>query len=130
MTSIHLSIPLSATPDRVWAAVRAVGSPHIELSPGFVTACELTDRTRTVTFANGAVARELIVDVDDERRRLAYAVIESGLGMQHHHAVMQVEARGAGTQLVWTVDVLPDEIAPRVRELMSAGAAAITQALA
>jgi hypothetical protein len=30
---------------------------------------------RIVTFANGTVARELLVDCDDARRRLVYAVI-------------------------------------------------------
>lgn len=60
----------------------------------------------------------------------AYAVVESSLGMAHHHAVMQVEADGTGTRLEWTVDLLPDDVvAPRMEELMSAGAQAISRAL-
>ena len=42
------------------------------------------DDTRVVTFANGLVVHERIVDVDDDARRLAYTVLDGPF--THHHA--------------------------------------------
>src|SRR3954466_9584301 len=75
MASIHKSIPIDAAPDEVWAAVRDFGAVHKRLVPGFVIDARLEGDARVVTFANGTVARELLVDCDQSRRRLAYAVI-------------------------------------------------------
>lgn len=129
MAGLRLDVRLAADPDRVWSAVRAVGTPHVDLVPGFVTGCEVDGHARTVTFVTGAVAREVVADIDDEGRRLAYAVVESGLGMEHHHAVMQVVPDGGGTVLEWHVDVLPDAVAPQMREMMAAAAQSMTRHL-
>jgi hypothetical protein len=56
----------------VWEAVRDVGAVHTRLAPGFVVDTRLEADTRVVTFANGLVARELIVDIDDDARRLVF----------------------------------------------------------
>ena len=70
MASIRNEITIETHPEDVWAAVRDVGAVHQRLAPGFVIDCRLEEGARVVTFANGLVARELIVDVDDEARRL------------------------------------------------------------
>src|ERR1035441_9532059 len=75
MASIHKDIPIDAEPEQVWAAVRDFGAVHRRLAPGFVLDARLDGDARIVTFANGTVARELLVDCDDARRRLVYAVI-------------------------------------------------------
>src|ERR1700693_2981386 len=75
MASIHKDIPLDAHPDDVWAAVRDFGAVHQRLAPGFVLDARLDGEARIVTFANGTVARELLVDCDEERGRLVYAVV-------------------------------------------------------
>lgn len=77
MASIRKEILIEAPPKDVWAAVREVGAVHQRLAPGFVVATRLEEGARVVTFGNGLVARELIVDVDDEARRLAWAVVGS-----------------------------------------------------
>jgi hypothetical protein len=62
------------------------------------------------------VVRALIVDVDDETRRLAYAVVEGRLPLVHHHASFQVFAEGESrSRLVWITDVLPHELAVGIR---------------
>ena len=54
-----------------------------------------------------AGVRELIVALDDERRRLAYAVIEGSKRTTYHHASMQVFADDeGGSRLVWITDFL------------------------
>ena len=69
MASIHKDILIDASPNDVWDAVRDFGTLHTRLVPGFVTDTKLDGEARIVTFANGTVARELLVDCDEARRR-------------------------------------------------------------
>ena len=132
MASIHQDIQVGVPPEQAWAAVRDFGAVHQRVAPGFVTATRLDGDDRVVTFFTGAEARERLVTVDDDRRRLVYTVVESQLGLVHHQASVEVlDGDGApGCRLVWTADVLPDEIAPVVGGLMEQGAAAIARAMA
>ena len=55
----------------------------------------------------------MLVDCDDARRRLVYAIINERV--RHYSASVQVLADGDGrSRLVWIVDVLPNEIAPYI----------------
>ena len=129
MASIHKDIPIDATPAEVWAAVRDFGSPHQRLVPGFVLDSQLDGDARIVTFANGTMARELLVDCDDARRRLVYAVVSERI--KQHSASVQVAADGeARSRLIWIVDVLPNEIAPYIDGQMDQAALAMQTALA
>jgi carbon monoxide dehydrogenase subunit G len=128
MASIHKDIPIDAHPDDVWDALRDFGALHTRLVPGFVVDTRLEGDVRIVTFANGNVAREVLVDCDDSRRRLAYAII--GEWVKHHSASAQVTADGeTRTRLIWIVDVLPHEIAPYISGQMDQGALAMQQVL-
>ena len=66
------------------------------LVPGFVVDCRLEAEqnggARIVTFADGRQARELLVDLDDARRRLVYA--EPGGRFITRSASVQVFAEG------------------------------------
>ena len=127
MASIRKDIPIASHPDEVWTAVRDFGAVH-KLAPGFVTDARLDGDARVVTFHNGNVARELLVDCDDARRRLVYAVI--GERLKQHSASVQVIADGDGrSRLLWTVDVLPHEIRPYMNAQMDQAALAMQQAL-
>jgi hypothetical protein len=65
---------------------------------------------RIVTFADGREAQELLVDLDDARRRLVYA--EPGGRFITRSASVQVFAEGErATRVVWIIDVLPNEFA-------------------
>ncbi|KJC43394.1 polyketide cyclase [Bradyrhizobium sp. LTSP849] len=115
MASIHNDVPLNTPADKVWDAVRDFGALHERLAPGFVTACTLDGDARVVTFANGSVAREVLVDCDDARQRLVYAINSERL--KHYSASVQVIAEGkASCRLVWIIDMLPNELAPYVQE--------------
>jgi hypothetical protein len=129
MASIHKDIAIDAHPDEVWAAVRDFGSPHRRLVPGFVLDARLEGDARVVTFANGTVARELLVDCDEARRRLVYAVVSERV--KQHSASVQVTADGdTSSRLTWIVDVLPNEIAPYIAAQMDQAALAMRNALA
>jgi carbon monoxide dehydrogenase subunit G len=128
MASIHKDIPIDAHPDEVWAAVRDFGAVHKRLVPGFVLDAHLDGDARIVTFANGTVARELLVDCDDGRRRLVYAVVSERV-KQHSASVEVLADGGARTRLIWIVDVLPDEIAAYIQAQMDQAALAMQAAL-
>jgi polyketide cyclase/dehydrase/lipid transport protein len=114
MASIHNDILLPASAHDVWDAVRDFGALHRRLAPGFVTACQLDGDTRIVTFANGSVVREVLVDCDDARQRLVYAINNERL--RHYSASVQVIAEGeARCRLVWIIDMLPNELASYVQ---------------
>jgi carbon monoxide dehydrogenase subunit G len=127
MASIHKEIPLAAHPDAVWDVVRDIGAVHTRFAPGFVVDLTMEVGARLVTFANGLVAREVIVDVDEGERRLAYSVRSERLA--HHNASFQVFAEGAGSRLVWIADVLPDSAAASVGAMMDEGLKAASTAL-
>src|SRR5215510_15379737 len=88
MASIRKEILLEASARHVWDAVRDVGALHRRLVPGFVVDTRLEADARVVTFGNGMVVRELIVDLDDEARRLAWSA--RGGRLTHHNASAQV----------------------------------------
>jgi hypothetical protein len=126
MASIHKGIEIHANAEKVWAVVRDIGAVHKRFVPGLVTDVRLEAGARVVTFANGMVVRELIVDVDDERRRLAYAALSGTF--KHHNASMQVMAEGQDRcRLLWITDLLPDEAA--VSKIIDEGAVIMKRTL-
>jgi hypothetical protein len=129
MASIHKDIPIAAPAHEVWDAVRDFGALHTRLVPGFVLDIKLDGEARIVSFSNGTVARELLVDCDDARRRLVYAAISERI--KQHSASVQVIADGERRcRLLWTADVLPHEIAPYIDGQMDLAAAAMQKAFA
>ncbi|OKO80725.1 polyketide cyclase [Bradyrhizobium sp. NAS80.1] len=114
MASIHNDIPLSASAHDVWDAVRDFGALHQRLVPGFVTACTLDGDARIITFANGSVLREVLVDCDDARQRLVYAINNEQL--KYYSASVQVIAEGeTRCRLLWIIDMLPNELAAYIQ---------------
>jgi hypothetical protein len=129
MASIHKDVSIDAAADEVWAAVRDFGTVHKRLVPGFVIDARLEGDARIVTFANGTVARELLVDCDETRRRLVYAVISERIN-QHSASVQVLPDGESRARLTWIVDVLPHEIAPYIEAQMDQAALAMQAALA
>ena len=128
MASIRKEILLDARPEEVWDAVRDIGALHTRLVPGFVTDTRLEEGARIVTFGNGMVVREVIVDLDDMARRLVWSAKGR---LTHHNASAQVFADGdKRSTLVWTADLLPNELAGDIRAMIEMGAAAMQKAFA
>jgi len=128
MASIHKDIPIDAQPADVWTAVRDFGAVHQRLVPGFVLDARLDGDARIVTFANGNVARELLVDCDDTRRRLVYAIANERVS--HYSASVQALAEGeTRSRLIWIVDLLPNEMAPYIKGQMDQAALAMQKTL-
>ncbi|HEV8208772.1 MAG TPA: SRPBCC family protein [Vicinamibacterales bacterium] len=128
MASIHKEVLIDAPADRIWDALRDVGAIHTRLARGFVTDTRLEGDTRDVTFSNGAVVRERIVDLDDRVRRIAYAAV--GGRFTHHSASIQVFPDGdSRSRVVWIADLLPNDVAALIGGMMEQGCAAMKRTL-
>jgi hypothetical protein len=124
MASIHHEITIGTSAEQAWAALRQVGLAHNLFAP-VLTDGHLDGDVRTVTFADGQVIRERIIDISEERRRVAYSVIE-GSAMTHHNASMQIVPEGKDRcRFVWVADFLPHEAAGVMAPLMQQGAEAL-----
>jgi hypothetical protein len=116
MATLRRQIALNAPAATVWSAVRDFGAVHTRVAPGFLTKLEMDRGDRIVTFFNGLVARERLVTVDDEDCRLVYAVVEGRAS--HYNAAVQVFPEGDGSRVVWTIDLLPNDLAPAIGGMM------------
>ncbi len=128
MASIHKEIVIDVRPEQAWDALRDWGAIHERLVPGFVVDAKLDGEDRIVTFFNGAVVRELLVDLDDDTRRLVWSVVDGPY--THHNGVAQVFAEGDDRcRFVWSADLLPDAAAAVTDELMERGIGAAKKTL-
>jgi hypothetical protein len=120
MASIRKELLTKASVDDVWGALRDIGALHTRLVPGFVIDTLLEPGQRIVTFGNGLVVREPIVDIDETARRLVWSAI--GGSLTHYNASAQVFANPDGqTRLLWIADLLPNEVAGAISLMMEEG---------
>jgi hypothetical protein len=130
MATVTKEILLDCHPDEAWEALRDWGAVDRRLAPGFLTDARVEGEDRVITFFNGTKVRELFVGVDQEGRRLAWAVQDGSMGLTHYNASAQVVPRQTGgTRFVWTADLLPHDLALTVAGLIDQGLAAIKRTL-
>lgn len=128
MARIHHEVLIDAEPVEVWSALRDWGALHERLVPGFVTDTKLDGEDRIVTFANGAVMREALLDSDDDARRLVWTIVDGPY--THHTGCAQVFTAGAmRSRFVWTAYVLPEETAAPTSAAMAQGVEVAKQTL-
>ena len=117
MATLSKQIALDTGAANAWSAIRDFGEVHTRVAPGFLTKLEMDKGDRVLTFFNGMVARERLVTVDDEDCRLVYSVVEGR--PSHYSAAVQVFPEGDGrSRVVWTIDLLPNDLAPTVGGMM------------
>jgi hypothetical protein len=128
MASIRRETLVDCSPSRAWDALRDFGALHVRLAPGFVTDARLDGPDRIVTFFTGTTVREVLIDLDDDARRLAWSIVDPPY--THHNGVAQVfDGPDGATRFVWVTDLLPNEIAERTAAMMDRGLAVIKQTL-
>jgi hypothetical protein len=128
MASVRKETVVDIAAEKAWDAVRDVGEVHRRVAPGFVKECRMEGEARVITFGNGMVATELIVDVDDKARRLVWSARSERL--KHHNASMQVLEEGPGRcRLVWIADVLPHQAGKVVGAMMEESSAIMKRTL-
>ena len=128
MATLRKEIAVAGGAAAVWQALRDFGQVHTKVAPGFLTGLAMDNGDRIVTFFNGLVARERLVTLDDAACRLVYAVVDSRAS--HYNAAVQVFPEGDGSRIVWTIDLLPDELAPAIAGMMDQAAGAMKKTLA
>jgi hypothetical protein len=126
MATIRKEIQVAVTAASAWAKIRDVGNAAA-IFPDVLSASRMEGDVRIVEFKNGMVIREPIVTLDDEVRRFAWSA--QGGATTHYNAVLQVFEEGPGCRIVWTSDLLPNEVAGAIDPLMSAGMASLKSSL-
>jgi len=117
MATLNKQIALDTGAANAWSAIRDFGQVHTRVAPGFLTKLEMDKGDRVLTFFNGLEARERLVTVDDEQSRLVYSVVEGR--PTHYNAAVQVFPEGDGrSRVIWTIDILPNELGPTVGGMM------------
>jgi uncharacterized protein YndB with AHSA1/START domain len=120
MASIRTQTVIDAPPEQVWAALRDWGALHERLVPGFVTETRLDGNDRIVTFADGVVVREVLIDLDDDASRITWTIVDGPF--THHNGSAQVFSEDDGrARFVWITDLLPDELAAPTARRMEEG---------
>ncbi|WP_457391395.1 SRPBCC family protein [Roseateles sp. P5_E1] len=125
MASIHREIVVDTPAAVLWDAMRDPGALHTRLAPAFVSECRMDGNTsdeqaRELRFANGMTVRELIVDIDDDRRRIAWSAV--GGRLTHHNASTQIFEEGSSRcRVVWIADLLPHALAPAIAGMIEEG---------
>lgn len=121
MASVRKEVLVDARPEEVWEALRAWYALHERLVPGFVADTRIDGDDRIVTFSNGVVVREVLVDLDEEARRFVWSIIDGPY--RHHNGAAQVLDAGDGrTHIVCVAGLLlPDCRAPATSELVEHG---------
>jgi len=128
VASIRKERTIEVSVEEAWAALGDWAAPHERLVPGFLTATEIDGEDRIVTFFNGAVARERLIERSEEDRRLVWSIVDGPY--THHNGAAQVIGNDDGTtQFVWIADLLPNEIAEMTGEMMERGVESVKQAL-
>ena len=123
MSSIWWEETIAVPAERAWERLRRVDLAHELFAPVLVDG-RIEGDIRTVTFADGLVVREWIVDVNEARRRVAYTVLDGVF--DHHAASMQiVPVDETSCRFVWITDFLPAERCAMVKPLVEQGARAL-----
>lgn len=128
MATLKREIPVASGAAPVWQKLRAFDRVHTEVAPGFLTDLKMDKGDRVLTFFNGMVARERLVALDDDNCRLVYAVVDGQ--PSHYNAAVQVFPEGDASRVVWTIDLLPDALAPVIGGMMDAATKVMGKALA
>lgn len=123
MATLRREETVEVPASKAWTMLRNVAMPQL-LFAGVLVDGEMEGDVRTVTFANGMIVRERIIDIDEMNRRVAYTVL--GDLFEHHSAYMQIipldEQR---CRFVWVSDFLPSERMELVKPLVEQGARAL-----
>lgn len=127
MATLKRDILVASGAEPVWQKLRAFDQVHTAVAPGFLTNLTMDKGDRIVTFFNGLLARERLVTLDDDNCRLVYAVVDGRAS--HYNAAVQVFPEGDGSRVVWTIDLLPDELAPAIGGMMDQAVKVMRKAL-
>ncbi len=128
MATIHREFEIESSAEKAWDAVRNVGDINKLIT--FLGDVTVDGDRRTCDMGEQGRLDELIISVDDDRRRLAYAIVNSPFNFLHHSASMQIAGNGGDrSRFVWITDVKPDEAASALEPAIDAAVESFKHAL-
>jgi hypothetical protein len=98
---------IAKDPDAVWDLVGNFGG-LAEWMPG-MESCELDGDIRKLKTM-GLEIHEQLHELDDDGRRISYAIVQSPMPLEHHLATITVEPAAGGSLVTWAYEVVPDEM--------------------
>ncbi len=116
MATIHREIPIESTVDAAWEKLSDLGGVQNMLS--ILSDASVDGDRRVCGLAAGGRLDELILSVDSDRHRVAYAIVDSPFDLEFHAASMSLVADGDAAKFVWTTDLNPDEASAQIAELI------------
>lgn len=120
MAHVSKEIVIESGAGDVWEVIGNFAKGPLRMAPGLVLDTTADGDERTVTFADGTVVREKRISLDHDVRRIAYSVVGGTVAPEHDNAAMQIVADGERRcRMVWTRDVLPDELAEPMGKVMA-----------
>jgi hypothetical protein len=131
MAFVKKEIVIEVGAQRVWEVIGDFADGPVRMAPGFVTAGVLEEPdARVVTFVDGTVVRERLVEIDDQACRLVYSVVGGSMQPESDTAIMQVVADGDDrSRFVWSHQVQPDSLAEAMGAGMDRGMSLLKQTL-
>lgn len=120
MASITKTIPAAAGSKVAWKKISDIGA--VDKLVEMIASCSLDGDVRTCTLPDGQAIKERVITVDEDVKRVVYTVTEGPLPMEFHCASVQVVEEDNQTNVVWIVDVKPDELAAPLSEMMDGAA--------
>ncbi len=127
MATITKTIPAKSGAVAAWQKISDIGA--VDKLVDMIAACSLEGDTRVCTLPDGQEIKERIITVDEAAKRVVYTVTDGPLPLEFHCASVQVTGATGQAQVVWTVDVKPDEIAAPLGEMMDAAAQSMAKIL-
>jgi len=118
MATVRHHIRIAAPADEVWKVVS--DAPGIAAWFGPIAKASATPTGRVVVLGDGTEIDEDTVTNDPALRRFQYT-IKSGLPVEHHIGTFDVLDDGAGSLVIYSADVRPDELGPIFTEVMGQG---------
>ena len=128
MATIHKEIAIERSKEIVWDAIRDVGAIHKRLVPGFVVDCELEGEWRTVSLQMAwSYGNSSSLSM---KKTAAHAWSARGAPLTHHNASVQVfPDSDEKCRVVWIADLMPDEVAEAIAEMIEQGLSRMKQTL-
>jgi carbon monoxide dehydrogenase subunit G len=127
MATIYRELDLDADADEAWRRMADVKAVNKLID--FLGAVTIDGDRRSCALGEQGELNELIVTVDNDRRRLVYSIRESPFNFAHHSASWQVTPDGDRSRLVWITDLKPDSVAPEFEKVIDQAADSIQRNL-
>jgi carbon monoxide dehydrogenase subunit G len=119
MAIFEESITIDRSPDDVWRVIGDAGNISGWLP--FITESRLEGDYRICRAGENGGLRELILLIDDDRRRTEYTILEGPMPIEFIHAGIEVRSEGSGSRVVWDTTVTPDALAEMFKPIYREG---------